>query len=189
MRRPIASALAAMVLWSAGCGGVAPDIPAPSPPPAVGQPVVLDASVPGWTTSAWLARESFCVRVARSDGKLRKGRENQLIFCGPVPPGLDVVGSPLIPAKPVPYVAPQDPRRQKTILVGTVRGAITEVSVTLYGTTATGVVRPLPATAGRQVGAYVVWLPSSGPNNSGLSTSDITALIGRDSRGVTVASG
>ena len=67
-----------------------------------------------------------------------------------------------------------------------VRGAVTSVSVTLFGQTATADVHPLPATGGRQVGAYAVWLPRSGADRDGMNLSDITAVVGRDAAGSVV---
>jgi predicted RecA/RadA family phage recombinase len=153
-------------------------------PPVAGIPVVLDARIPGWETSAWLAEDAFCVRAARADGKRAEGKENESVFCDPAPSALDTVGGPLLPAKPLPYLAPQDPRSREIILVGTVRGvAVTTVSVTMFGQTATGTVRPLPASDGRQVGAYALWLPRSGVGGEGMDLSDITAVVGRDAAG------
>jgi hypothetical protein len=148
--------------------------------------VVLDTSVPDWTTSAWLAKDTLCVRVARSDGERRKDRENELVFCDPAPSALDTSGPPLLPAKPQPYVAPLDPQQRKTILIGTVRGAVATVSVTMFGNTATTPVHQLPTADGRQVGAYALWLPYSGPTRNGMTLSDITDVVGRDAAGVVV---
>lgn len=156
-------------------------------PPAVGQPVVLDTRVPGWETSAWLAKDSFCVRAARADGKRDEGRENEFVFCDPAPSALNTVGPPLLPAKPLPYTAPLDPQSQEIILVGTVRGAVASVSVTMFDQTATAPVHSLPSTGDGQVGAYAVWLPRSDAGRDGMDLSDITAVIGRNAAGMVVA--
>ncbi|MGX7673053.1 hypothetical protein [Plantactinospora sp. DSM 117369] len=140
-----------------------------------------------WETSAWLAAQgSFCVRAARTDGH-RDDRVTETIFCDPAPAALDTIGPPLLPDKPQPYALPPDPQEQKIILVGTVRGDITSVSVTMFGQTATSTVHRLPATGDRQVGAYAVWLPRSGPERDGMKLSDITAVIGRNAAGSIVA--
>lgn len=169
-----------------GCAAGQP-APAAAHPPAVGSPVVLDTRVPGWETSAWLADSAFCVRAARAGGNGEEGRENESVFCDPAPAALDTIGSPLLPAKPLPYLAPLDPRSREIILVGAVRGAVSEVSVTMFGETATAVVHPLPATGGRQVGAYAVWLPRSGAEPDGMNQADITTVVGRDATGQIVA--
>ncbi|WP_233606295.1 hypothetical protein [Micromonospora sp. Llam0] len=143
---------------------------------------MLDARVPGWETAAWLAEDAFCVCVARVD-KRSEGKENEFVFCDPVPETLDTVGPPLLPTKPMPYVAPLDPQQREIILVGSVRGAVTSVSVTMFGQTATAAVQQLPATGGRQIGAYAVWLPRDGGQRDGMNLSDITAVVGHDADG------
>lgn len=156
--------------------------------PTAGKPVVLDARVPGWQTAAWLADGAFCVRAERTDQKPGEDRADEAVFCDPAPPALDTTGAALLPAKPQPYIAPLDPQQKKIILVGTVRGqTITSVSVTMFGETVTATVRPLPAAGGREIGAYAVWLPRSGPERDGMSLDDITAVVGRDVAGNTVA--
>ncbi|MGC4746905.1 hypothetical protein ACLQ28_14750 [Micromonospora sp. DT201] len=185
MRTRIIAIVVAGLLAVQGC---AAGHPAPaSHPPATGRPVVLDARLPGWETSAWLAEGAFCVRVARAGGKHEKGKENENVFCDPAPSTLDTIGSPLLPAKPLPYLAPLDPQSREIILVGAVRGAVTSVSVTMFGQTATAPVHPLPATGGRQVGAYAVWLPRGGAEPDGMDLTDITAVVGRDATGQIVA--
>jgi hypothetical protein len=92
----------------------------------------------------------------------------------------------MLPAKPLPYTAPLDPQSREIILVGA-RGAVATVSVTMFGQTATAAVHPLPATGGRQVGAYAVWLPHSGAERDRMNLSDITAVVGRDADGNVVA--
>ncbi|MFY1696716.1 hypothetical protein [Solwaraspora sp. WMMA2101] len=183
MRARIILTVVAGLLAVQGCADAttAPETPPPAPP--VGQPVVLDARVPGWETAAWLAEDAFCVRVARVDGKRREGKENEFVFCDPAPEALDTVGPPLLPTKPMPYVAPLDPQQREIILVGPVRGAVTSVSVTMFGQTATAAVHRLPATRNRQVGAYAVWLPRNGDKRDGMNLSDITAVVGHDADG------
>jgi len=44
-------------------------------------------------------------------------------------------------------------------------------------------VHSLPATGGRQVGAYALWLPRSGAEHDGMNLADITAVVGRDANG------
>jgi len=127
------------------------------------------------------------VRVARAGGKQEEGKENESVFCEPAPSALGTAGPPLLPAKPLPYTAPLDPQSREIILVGTARGAVATVSVTMFGHTATAAVHPLPATGGRQVGAYAVWLPRSGAERDGMNLSDITAVVGRDAEGNVVA--
>lgn len=156
-------------------------------PLAVGPPAVLDTQVPGWETSAWLTEGSFCVRAARTDGRHKEGRANEFVFCDPAPSALNTAGPPLLPAKPMPYIAPLDPQSQEIILVGTVRGAVTSVSVTMFNRTATAAVHSLPTTNSHQVGAYAVWLPSSDTGRNGMHISDITAVIGRNAAGEVVA--
>ncbi len=173
-----------------GCAAKPPATSEPSAPehtPVVGQPVVLDTRVPGWETSAWLSQNALCVRAARV-GEHKPGEENEFVFCDPAPSALKTVGPPLLPAKPVPYVAPMDPRSREIILVGTVRGAVASVSVTMFGETATATVHRLPATGGREIGAYAVWLPRSGSDRDGMALSDITAVVGRDATGGVVTS-
>jgi hypothetical protein len=186
--RVLVTVLATLGLTLAGtaCDAGRPADPGP-PRPTVGEPVVIDASVPGWKTSAWLADRTFCVRVFRADGKQATGRENELVFCDPAPAELAAAGSPLLPAKPQPYVAPLDPRQRDTILVGTARGPVATVSVTMFGETATATVHRLPAASGRHVGAYALWLPHSGQGRNGMTLADITSVVGRDSAGAIVA--
>jgi hypothetical protein len=186
MRLRIALVATAAALAVAGCAG---EGPAPDPPPApdVGRPVVLDNSVPGWETSVWLAGKAFCVRAARAGGKRADGRENESVFCDPAPSALREAGSPALPAKPEPYLAPLDPASQKILLVGTVRGTVAGVSVTMFGETATADVHRLPATGGREVGAYAVWLPRSGAGRDGMDRTDITEVVARDPAGRIVA--
>ncbi|MGH3740737.1 MAG: hypothetical protein ACRDT1_05325, partial [Micromonosporaceae bacterium] len=143
------------------------------------------ASVPGWETSAWLSEGAFCVRAARL--KPQAGKPNQAIYCDPAPPALEEAGPPLLPMKPLPYLDPGDPRSEKIILVGAVRGDVATVSVTMFDETATAQVHRLPATGGRHVGAYAVWLPFGGPERDGTGWDDITAVVGRDSAGRVVA--
>ncbi|MER7894515.1 hypothetical protein ABTX15_32490 [Micromonospora sp. NPDC094482] len=143
----------------------------------------MDGRVPGWETSAWLAEDVSCVRAARVGGKHVEGQENESVVCDPAPAALKSSGPPLLPAKPLPYLQPWDPGSEEVILVGFVRGAIASVSVTMFGQTATATVHPLPATSGRQVGAYAVWLPRSGAEREGMNLSDITAVVGRDTDG------
>ncbi|WBB97164.1 MULTISPECIES: hypothetical protein [unclassified Solwaraspora] len=183
MRPSITMAVVGGLLAVQGCAVTALAPEAPPPTPTVGQPVVLDARVPGWQTAAWLAEDSFCVRVARVDEKRREGKENEFVFCDPAPEALDTVGPPLLPTKPMPYVAPLDPQQRKIILVGSVRGAVTSVSVTMFGQTATAAVHRLPATRSRQIGAYAAWLPRSEHERDGMNLSDITAVVGRDADG------
>jgi len=192
MRKRMFAILAAGLLVVSVCtinfGSSAPKPSASWPhPPTLGQPVVLDTRVPGWETSAWLAEDMFCVRAARAGDRWVDGKENESIFCDPEPSALDEIGPPLLPAKPLPYLVPWDPGSDEIILVGSTRGDITSVSVTMFGQTATGSVHPLPATRGRQVGAYAVWLPRSGPDRDGMKLSDITAVIGRNAAGDIVA--
>ncbi|MGC9669501.1 hypothetical protein ACNTMW_23475 [Planosporangium sp. 12N6] len=156
-------------------------------PPTVGGPVVLDARVPGWETSAWLAEDAFCVRAARAGGEHVDRQENEFIFCDPAPSALKTVGPPLLPAKPTPYIAPLDPQQREVILVGTVRGTAASVAVTMLDQTATATVHPLPATGGRQIGAYAVWLPRHASGRNGMDLSDITAIVARDDAGNVVA--
>ncbi|MEV6299839.1 hypothetical protein AB0M02_10590 [Actinoplanes sp. NPDC051861] len=163
---------AATVLAVAGCTA-APPPPAPIPSPDIGQPVVLDARVAGWETSAWLGDGSLCVRGAGVDGN----PEAASVFCDPAPATLNDGG------KPLPYLAPADPQARQILLVGTVSGEVAEVSTTMFGETATGKVHPLPVTDGRSVGAYAVWLPSSGDNQPGMTLDDITAVVARDAAG------
>ncbi|MFC7275477.1 hypothetical protein ACFQS1_15920 [Paractinoplanes rhizophilus] len=141
---------------------------------------MLDTGVPGWETSAWLAGEAFCVRAARARG-------NANVFCDPAPFALRESGAPALPGKPLPYLAPPDPESRRILLVGTARGAIAGVSVTMFGETATAEVHRLPATGGRKVGAYAVWLPRSGAARDGMNLTDITEVVGRDSAGRIVA--
>ncbi|WP_428962216.1 hypothetical protein [Micromonospora fluostatini] len=185
MRTRIIAVVVAGMLAVQGCAAGQPT-PA-GHPPTVGHPVVLDARVPGWETSAWLAEGSFCVRAARTGGKHEEGKENESVFCDPAPSALDTIGSPLLPAKPLPYPAPLDPQSRKIILVGAVRGAVTSVSVTMFGQTATAAAHPLPATDGRQVGAYAVWLPRGDADPDGMNLADVTAVVGRDATGQIVA--
>src|SRR5690242_11161395 len=98
----VAALAGTLALHGCATGASSPD----APPPTVGQPVVLDASVPHWTTSAWLAKDALCVRVARFGGERTTDRENELLFCDSVSPALNASGPPLLPAKPQPYVAP-----------------------------------------------------------------------------------
>ncbi|KAB1923439.1 hypothetical protein F8271_30935 [Micromonospora sp. ALFpr18c] len=129
----------------------------------------------------------FCVRSARTRSGGRGDAANKFVSCNPAPPALLLGdGPPILPAKPVPYVAPLDPQQQKVILVGVVRGNVASVAVTMFGTTVTAAVHPLPAVEGGQVGAYAVWLPRSGPAHNGMSSSDITAVIGYDASGQVV---
>ncbi|GLI03354.1 hypothetical protein Pa4123_86320 [Phytohabitans aurantiacus] len=137
----------------------------------------------GWETAAWLDGGQFCVRAQRTGRKVNASAASNFVFCDPAPSALDASGPALLPAKPVPYVAPLDPQQRKTILVGTVRGDVATVSVTMFGETATAAVHQLPVSAGRQVGAYAVWLPRSGPGRSGMDLSDVTAVIGYDAAG------
>ncbi|MFI7209397.1 MULTISPECIES: hypothetical protein [Micromonospora] len=143
--------------------------------------------MPGWEASAWLTGDAFCVRAARTGPEVKDDAANNFVFCNPAPSALDRDGPPMLPAKPVPYVAPLDPQQQEIILVGTVRGNIATVSVTMFGETATAAVHLLPMSKGRQVGAYAVWLPRSGPERDGMSSSDITAVIGYDAAGTVIA--
>jgi hypothetical protein len=184
MRTRIILTVVAGLLAVQGCAAE-PSAPE-AHPPAVGKPVVLDARMPGWETSAWLTEDAFCVRAARAGGKREEGRENESVFCDPAPSALEAIGSPLLPAKPLPYLAPLDPQSREIILVGAVRGAVASVDVTMFGQTATAAVHPLPATAGRQVGAYAVWLPRNGAERDGMNLSDITAVVGRDATGSVV---
>ncbi|WFE40926.1 hypothetical protein [Micromonospora sp. WMMD998] len=181
MRTRIIAIVVAGLLAVQGC---AAGHPAPARrPPTTGRPVVLDARIPGWETSAWLAEGAFCVRAARAGGQHEKGKENESVFCDPAPSALDSKGPPLLPAKPLPYPAPLDPQSREIILVGAVRGAVNSVSVTMFGETATAAVHPLPATDGRQVGAYAVWLPRGDAKPDGMDLADITAVVGRDTTG------
>ncbi|MEV8508667.1 hypothetical protein AB0368_28100 [Actinoplanes sp. NPDC051475] len=144
---------------------------------------MLDTSVRGWETSAWLDDDTFCVRAARTSGRHVDGQENEFVFCDPAPAALNSPGPPLLPGKPRPYIAPLDPQSKEIILIGATRGAITDVSVTMFGRTATAAVRPLPATDGRQIGAYAVWLPRTAPGRNDMKLTDITAVTGRDATG------
>jgi hypothetical protein len=128
------------------------------------------------------AEGAFCVRAART-GERKKDRVTEMVFCDPAPAALDTPGPPLLPDKPQPYSMPPDPQQKEVILVGTVRGDIASVSVTMFGQTATAAVHPLPATGGRQVGAYAVWLPRSGRERDGMNLSDVTDVIGRNAAG------
>lgn len=189
MRAGVVLVVVVALLAVPGCSvewhTVHPPAPAtPAHPPVVGPPVVVDSSVPGWRTSVWLADdELFCVRAARVPGKWKAGRENEFIFCDPAPSILASTGSPSLAGKPLPFIAPLDAESRKIILVGTVRGRIASVSVTMFGETATSAVHRLPTTGGRYLGAYAVWLPRSRPGNNGMHLSDITAVVGRDDSG------
>lgn|GEM_PF-1904622 len=180
MRARIILTVVGGLLAVQGCTAAAPAPEAPPPTPTVGQPVVLDARVPGWQTAAWLAEDSFCVRVARVGDKRREGKENEFVFCDPAPEALDTVGPPLLPTKPMPYAVPLNSQLREIILVGPVRGAVTSVSVTMFGQTATAAVHRLPATRNRQIGAYAVWLPRDEGERDGMNLSDITAVVGHD---------
>jgi hypothetical protein len=57
----------------------------------------------------------------------------------------------------------------------------------MFGKTATGSVRTLPAGDHRQVAAYAAWLPRIGPGSDGMNWSDITAVVARDRLGRVVA--
>jgi hypothetical protein len=175
-----------VLLALAGCtvDSPGPD-PIPPPPPDVGEPVVLDTTIPGWQTTAWLSDETFCVRAART-GKHKRGKANDEVSCEPAPAALTTPGPALLPAKPLPYLMPQDPDSRKIILVGTVRGAIVQVAVTMFGQTETATVHAVPVTGGGQIGAYAVWLPSSGRDRSGMRLTDVTA-VGYDASGTVIA--
>lgn len=121
-------------------------------------------------------------------GEHEQSNANEFVFCDPAPADLEAAGPPLLPAKPVPYVAPLDPQSQEILLVGTVRGAVADVSVTMFDATATATVHRLPSTAGHEIGAYAVWLPRSGPERDGMNLTDITAVVGRDTAGNVVTS-
>jgi hypothetical protein len=181
MRVRIILTVMAGLLAVQGCAGEHPA--PPEHPPTVGQPVVLDTHVPGWETSAWLAKNAFCVRAARPDRKRDDGRASEFVFCDPAPSALDTIGPPLLPAKPTPYIAPLDPQQREIILVGAVRGEVASVSVTMFDQTATAAVHPLPTTGGRQIGAYAVWLPRHAAGRNGMDLSDITTVVARDAAG------
>ncbi len=140
---------------------------------------MLDSRVPGWQTSAWLAGDSFCVRGARLGGD----PAGNSVFCEPAPAALKNPGPALLPAKPLPYLAPADPRAERILLVGTVRGQVATVSTTMLGEDVTAEVHPLPVTGGRHVGAYAVWLPRGHGDQEGMSLDDIVRVIGRDAAG------
>lgn len=193
MHSRVALVLAGGLLAIQGCAVTVgePSLPPPSTaeahPPTVGGPVVLDTRVAGWETSAWLAEAAVCVRAAQVGGSGRDGKEKVFVSCDPAPSALATAGPPLVPAKPLPYIAPLDPEQRTILLVGVVRGAITSVSVTMFGQTTTAVVHPLPATGGRQIGAYALWAPRSAPGRNSMDLSDISAVIGRDAAGSIVA--
>ena len=184
MRLRIVPTVVVGLLAMQGCAA-APSPPDPLPP-AVGEPVVLDTSMSGWETLGWLTEKAFCVRATRTGRKVEKGKENDSVFCDPAPAALDTAGPPLLPAKPLPYLAPLDPQSEKIILVGTVRGAVASVRVTMFNQTVTAIVHSLPATGGRQIGGYAVWLPRSGTERQGMNLADITAVVGFDAAGVIV---
>ena len=151
-------------------------------PPLGGAPVLLDHRFPDWETSAWLSTGVLCLRAARTADKHRSDRENQSVSCDPAPVPLRGDGPPDL-STPVPQVMPMDPASKELLLIGTVRGAVATVDVTMFGVTATGTVRRLPTADDRQLGAYAVWLPRSGPGKDGMRASDITAVVGRDQAG------
>lgn len=191
-RRFLVAVAAAAV---AACGGSLPDaVTAEQPTPSLdryrpdaGLPVLIDQRSSDWEVFAWISDTSLCIMTARPMKLRRKGQANEVIFCDPAPLGLLAKGRATLPGKPLPQVAPADPRQAEILLVGTTRGAIATVEVTMFGVTATGRVRRLPTRDDRGIGAYTVWLPRSGPDRQGMSLADITSVIGRDRTGRAVA--
>ena len=164
MRTRIIAIVVAGLLAAQGCAAGHPTAPARHPP-TTGRPVVLDARIPGWETSAWLGhRLVLCTRGPRRRAaqKARRTRASSATRAL----GSGRMGPPLLPAEPLPYPAPLDPQSREIILVGVVRGAVNSVSVTMFGKTATAAVHPLPVTDGRQVGAYAV-SPAATPSPTG----------------------
>lgn len=168
-----------------GCGVELSPTPTPSPT-LTGPAVLLDTRIPGWQTSAWLAGDKFCVRAARTP-PIKGNMDNEYVSCDPAPASLSRAGPPLIPARPAPSVWPLDPAQRDLIVIGAVRGAIAEVTVTVFGRSFTAPIHELPVSGGRSVGAYAVWIPWSGPGGDGFQDEDITSVTGRDSTGQVVA--
>lgn len=194
-RRPVLAILAAAGLALQGCDVQhATEQPRPEEssligrhPPLAGTPVLLDHRFSEWETSAWLAETALCIMTARPVDLRRSGQENEFVFCEPTPAPLLGDGPPALPSKPFPQVVPMDPNSKDVLLVGTVRGPVATVDVTMFGATATSDVRSLPTGDQRQVGAYAAWLPRSQPAKDGMNLSDITAVIARDKAGMVVA--
>ncbi|MDW5328550.1 hypothetical protein [Plantactinospora sp. KLBMP9567] len=155
--------------------------------PSSGKPVRLEHEIQGWETFAWLSERLLCVMAARPVQLRRPGQENEHTYCDRAPDTLLRDGPPALSSKPLPQVAPMDPDSRRLLLVGTVRGTVATVDVSMFGVTVTGEVRQLPTGDHRQIGAYAVWLPRSGPETHGMTLSDITAVVARDHAGRVVA--
>ncbi|MDR7276034.1 hypothetical protein [Catenuloplanes atrovinosus] len=161
----VLSTLAAILLTGTGCTVTVDNAPPRPTASAVPGSVVLDTTIPGWTVEAWLTDSSgFCVRA------IDPRRFEQGSACR----GLGALaedGPPALGGKPAPQMTPHDYDRDRMLMVGTVRGEIAEVTVTMSGHAATGAVVPLTAS---RVGAYAVWLPAG----DGVGSDHITGVVG-----------
>ncbi|GAB7036275.1 MULTISPECIES: hypothetical protein [Catenuloplanes] len=183
---PVLTVLACTAATGIACAatGIAADITVgfgDDPPRATAsaQPgaVVLDATLPGWTVEAWLRGDSgFCTRVIDPEFHDHGG---QCLGLG----DLAEPGPPALGTEPVPQLPIHDYARHRVLLIGTVRGQIAEVTVTMAGHAATGAVTAV----GDTIGAYAVWLPAG----DGVGSEHITGVVGygTDGRAVTWING
>ncbi|MDP9794427.1 hypothetical protein J2S43_002939 [Catenuloplanes nepalensis] len=169
MRTRVPPTLALLLLTCTACTGTFGTNPPRATASAQPGAMVLDRTLPGWTVEAWLKDDSgFCVRAIDPEFHDHGG---QCLGLG----DLAEPGPPALGTKPVPQLPIHDYARDRALLIGTVRGKIAEVTVTMAGHAATGAVTAMSDS----IGAYAVWLPAG----DGVGWEHITGVVGYDAGG------
>lgn len=146
--------------------------------PPAGPPVVVDASVPGWETVAWITTGGgFC------DGPVGiAGDQRGRVLASCVQPFSLVTpnGTPPV-APPVFHGDPASMRGTQVLAVGLARTGVTRVSMVFLGTPASATVEPATAYGRVEFGVYAIWLSTRGA--ASYDSADISAITGYDSSG------
>jgi hypothetical protein len=151
-----------------------------------GTPVMVDHSVPGWRSFAWLSVDGqFC------SGTLGVTPQNQAVEAvgciKPVGFGKPNKSGPpdkFYAAATVPEFQVLPPARDRALVIGLARHDVASIEITFLGEHVAAKVFRIPY--GAKDAAYAAWLPLHGRTSYG--TNDITAFIVRNKSGEVLTS-
>jgi hypothetical protein len=150
--------------------------------PPTGELVIVDQSIPGWTSVVWLTdNNQLCGGTVATAGPQRG---NVALTCWPPMDSMSHGAGP--PAtKPVFQTLP-DIRDGggKTLGIGVARSDVATVDVTFRNHTVSAKTVPVTVKGQIRLAAYAVWLPLNGV--TAYSWQDITAVVARNNAGAVV---
>lgn len=147
--------------------------------PPSGQVVIVDESLPGWASAAWVSTDNeFCSGTIATTGP-----KVTTMTCGTfdrrAATGV-TLELPVFQSLP----APQD-NQGKALAIGLVRGDAVSIAVTFRNHSVVADVRPIGDDAVPRLGVYAVWLPVDGATS--FSSREITTMVAKDAHGHVVA--